>query len=816
MAENKSIFELRYKELFHIISHGIVYHDKTGAILDANPAAEKILGLTLRQMQGLDSMDPRWKVIDANGNLYPGEKHPVSITLSTGKSVSNVIMGVFNPEENSIRWINVKAKSVKEDDEEELKGGLVTFEDITGSKEKMENLEENEQKLAAILNTIVDGVISIDDRGLIKAFNPAAAKIFNYIPEEVIGENIRILMPEPYKESHDRYISNYLSTGVARIIGIGREVIGIRKNGEKFPLYLSVGEVKLGEKRMFAGVVRDISHQKNTEINLKKSIETLSENEKRLRAILETAAEGIITISAQGIIQSFNPSACKIFGYLEQEVIGRNINILMPEPFKSAHDDYIQNYLLTGIARIVGTGREVIGRKKDGSTFPLYLSVGQLKIKDRIVFTGIIRDITQEKHFQSELQKSRETLELALKGAELGMWDWDIKNNKAIYDERWSGMLGYHSDAIESRIETWKDLIHPDDKDFVLKFLEEHLQGKTIMYETEHRLMTSRGTWKWVLGRGTVTERNQEGKPIRMTGTQLDIDGRKRAQEERDRIFRLSSDMMGVANFEGYFKRINPAFHKVLGYENSVILQKPFIEFVYKDDRQNTIDIITSLENDNAIKDFENRFICSDGSIKWISWAAISQKDDDSIYFVARDVTEKKKLEETLKQNSITDALTGLPNRRAFDERLKTELARARRHSSPLTILLIDVDHFKLYNDFYGHQAGDKCLKEIAKLLDSSVKRPGELPARYGGEEFSIILPMVNLNDAKKLSEMILNNLSLQKIPHEKSLTSNYVSLSIGIATYDPERDKKECDILERADKFLYRAKETGRNKYCF
>jgi len=123
----------------------------------------------------------------------------------------------------------------------------------------------------------------------------------------------------------------------------------------------------------------------------------LHDTEERMRAILQTAVEGIITIDEAGIIESVNPAAERIFGYEAQEVMGRNVSILMPAPYREQHDGYLANYVRTGHAKIIGIGREVVGKRKDGSTFPMDLAVSEVRLADRRLFTGFVRDITDRK-----------------------------------------------------------------------------------------------------------------------------------------------------------------------------------------------------------------------------------------------------------------------------------------------------------------------------------------------------------------------------------------------------------------------------------
>lgn len=158
-----------------------------------------------------------------------------------------------------------KAKPLKEKKTRRLLNVKTGRKKISARVQNDVALREAEQKFRAVFDTAVDGIIMIDERGKIEMFNPAAAKIFGYEPEEVTGKNVKLLMPEPYKKDHDAYIRNYLSTGVKKIIGIGREVTGRRKDGTVFPVDLAVSEVRLGARRMFTGIVRDITERKRLE-----------------------------------------------------------------------------------------------------------------------------------------------------------------------------------------------------------------------------------------------------------------------------------------------------------------------------------------------------------------------------------------------------------------------------------------------------------------------------------------------------------------------------------------------------------------------
>lgn len=177
-----------------------------------------------------------------------------------------------------------------------------------------------------------------------------------------------------------------------------------------------------------------------------------------------------------------------------------------------------------------------------------------------------------------------------------------------------------------------------------------------------------------------------------------------------------------------------------------------------------------------------------------------------------------RKLEESntiLQRLSTMDGLTGLANRRHFDETLQSEWRIGMRDQTVLSVIMIDIDYFKKYNDGYGHQGGDDCLKGVAKILGETVHRAGDFVARYGGEEFVVILRHTDAQGAAVLAEKMRANVEAQRIPHAYSAVADHVSISLGIAAMVPDNSASPADLLARADEALYKAKEAGRNRYA-
>jgi PAS domain S-box-containing protein len=281
-----------------------------------------------------------------------------------------------------------------------------------------DTFRDSNARLQSIIDSAVDAIVVIDTSGRIEAFNRGAERLFGYPASEVIGRNVNMLMPSPYHEEHDGYLARYLETGAAKIIGIGREVTGRRRDGTTFPLHLSVGEMQIGGERKFTGVLHDLSDRVALE-------ERLRASEARWRSIVESAVDGIVVIDAHGRIEAFNPAAERLFGYAEAEVLGRNVKFLMPSPYHEEHDIYLARYLATGVAKIIGTGREVTGLRKDGTTFPLHLSVGEMKTGGERKFTGIVHDLAARVRMEERL---REQTSLARLGEMAAVIAHEVKN----------------------------------------------------------------------------------------------------------------------------------------------------------------------------------------------------------------------------------------------------------------------------------------------------------------------------------------------------------------------------------------------------
>lgn len=252
---------------------------------------------------------------------------------------------------------------------------------------------DNYSQLKAIIDHLLDGILTLDTNCHITSVNPATLSIFKYELDDIIGLPFYKLLSQPFQDFNIREYT-----------GKTQQLEGLRKDGTTFPFVLSKSTIDLNGNVFYTCTIHDTSDMKQMQ-------EALQISENRIDAIIRSAVDGIITISERGIIEMVNPSASKLFGYLPEELMGKSVNMLMPEPDKSSHDRYMQNYMQTGIGRIIGIGREVTGLRKDGTTFPFHLSISEVHLLHRRVFTGFIHDITEQKLSEERLRRYANELE---------------------------------------------------------------------------------------------------------------------------------------------------------------------------------------------------------------------------------------------------------------------------------------------------------------------------------------------------------------------------------------------------------------------
>lgn len=303
-----------------------------------------------------------------------------------------------------------------------------------------------------------------------------------------------------------------------------------------------------------------------------------------------------------------------------------------------------------------------------------------------------------------------------------------------------------------------------------------------------------------------------------------------RIGQRAERRYRLlaenSSDTIVCMGLDGIRRYVSPAFTRLTGWSVEESLGERCDNIIHPDDRQILAGVQSRLLSGADQVTSCLRYIRKDGSVVWVEGRARLLRDitgDTQIISNVRDITDRRAAEDQvavlnqeLARQANTDGLTGLANRRRFDEVLDLEWRRGAREETPLSLLMIDVDRFKLYNDRHGHQGGDACLRAVAATMAQVARRPADLTARYGGEEFAILLPGVDAQGAAALAGRVLAAVRATGIAHEENTPAGVVTVSIGVATAIPSMAMEApglAALVAGADAALYKAKRSGRNR---
>ena len=266
---------------------------------------------------------------------------------------------------------------------------------VTVSKMRMA-LRESEAKFRSVMESAIDAIISGDAEGRIRSWNSAATALFGFTEAEVIGKPIDLIIPDRYRELHQKGIHRVSSGGPSHVIGKTVELAAIRNDGSEFPVELSLATWFLDDKRYYTGIIRDISERKQAE--------------QKFRSVTESAIDAIISADYVGHIISWNKAATNILGYTEEEAVGQRLELIIPERYHDAHRNGMARFAETGDARAIGKTVELAARMKSGEEVPIELSLSTWTVRDERYYTGIIRDIGERKEAEETLRRSEQTL----------------------------------------------------------------------------------------------------------------------------------------------------------------------------------------------------------------------------------------------------------------------------------------------------------------------------------------------------------------------------------------------------------------------
>ncbi|MDR3468519.1 MAG: PAS domain S-box protein [Xanthobacteraceae bacterium] len=545
----------------------------------------------------------------------------------------------------------------------------------------------------------------------------------------------------------------------------------------------------------------------------------------RLRAELERrvamAPAMMHSVDERGHLVFVSDAWLETLGYARNEVLGRHLSdFLTAQSREHAMRDVLPELLHSG--RCANVHYRMV--KRDGGVIDVLLSA---VLDDNPLGRGrgslaVITDVTALKQTRRALAESEARYRFLAENTTDVIMLLDRTGRRHFVSQACRGLAGYEPEemlAIRSA-----DMIHPEDVERVLAILHNETAQVTVTY----RMQRKDGSYIWV---------EASFKPVEIDDRSdlclliiRNIEERMAAQrrlEDSEARYRLladnSSDMVFQLDRDLVRRYVSPACREILGLEPEQLIGKKPITMVHPDDAARLALVFQTLMSGAAERQsIVNRMRHRDGRWIWLEAQFRVLKDPETgapsgVLGSVRDISARKAVEDELaeanrrlKALAGQDGLTGLANRRIFDETLAKEHLRARREHTTLALIMIDVDRFKSFNDIYGHPAGDDCLRRVSRAIADAISRPGDLAARYGGEEFAVLLPNTDEAGAERIAERILLAILGLGIPHEAN-ANGVVTVSAGVAALACAEAPPES-LVDSADHALYRAKDFGRN----
>jgi diguanylate cyclase (GGDEF)-like protein/PAS domain S-box-containing protein len=523
----------------------------------------------------------------------------------------------------------------------------------------------------------------------------------------------------------------------------------------------------------------------------------------------------------------------------------RRIHGVSPD-YRPTFDEAIRFYLpedrpailaVIEAAKADGAGWDVEATivRVDGARVPVRV-IGRAEFADGVAarLTGALKDITSRVVERMALQSARDRLSLAADGGGIGIWDWDIPNNRLAWDAWMHRLYGMDPQGGEVSYEAWRQRLHPEDVAAAEQGLREAMSG-TGPFHLEFRIVWDNGTVRHIKATGVVTRDESSGRAVRIVGTSSDITAQKESELELAKLAESMHSIIAsspfatiVTDLQGVITSVNPAAERMLWYRKEDLIHRetPLIllspqevakRAVQLSEESHSrvepgIEVLTANPRRGLVEEAEWELIRRDGSRveTQLTVSALTDASGGSggYILIAYDITERKRAQEFIVHMANHDALTGLPTRSLFRDRLDVALAHALRYERKVAVLMVDLDHFKRVNDLMGHHVGDELLAEVANRLKQCV-RASDTVARMGGDEFTILLDELGcVEDAEMVAEKIMRELA-----EPVSIGSHRLSptASIGISVY-PDNSQTAETLLINADAAMYEAKAEGRN----
>jgi diguanylate cyclase (GGDEF)-like protein/PAS domain S-box-containing protein len=433
---------------------------------------------------------------------------------------------------------------------------------------------------------------------------------------------------------------------------------------------------------------------------------------------------------------------------------------------------------------------------------------------------------------EQESRENSQRLDMALRGGDLGLWDLDVVTGLRTVNARAREMVGDGPADPVDNVSEWGRRMHPQDLPKSKALRRVHEQGDSDMLILDYRVRHRAGHWVWLHSRGRVTQRDQDGRPLRIVGTYLDITERKAAEAQMAHDAELLSRMSRVSGTGGWDFDLatgrstwTAEMFRIRGLDPSVEPDQQLVMSSYLPESRERLAAARAVTLAQGTPwDMDLQLTTATGEVIWVrsqGEAVVRNGQIVGLTGTLRNINASKQAQldleianQKLEHLALSDGLTGIANRRLFDQTLQSEWLRCARAGRPLAMLLIDIDHFKLFNDHYGHAGGDQCLQQVARLLTGCAQRTGDIVCRFGGEEFAILLPDADLASASSVAQSCLDAISNAHIEHAGSPLGPTLSLSVGVASAMADRARFAQVLVERADEALYRAKHLGRARF--
>jgi PAS domain S-box-containing protein len=432
-----------------------------------------------------------------------------------------------------------------------VRGFFVLVTDISAIKRAERALRESEERFRRTFDEAPIGMALVALDGHFVRVNSAFCEMVGYAADVLTGLTFQAIT---HPDDLDADLSLARSLAQGEIPRYQLEKRYIRKDGATIDVMLSGSVLRGpdGRPTYFIAQVEDITQRKRLAEELRLAAATSS-------GILSISADAIISIDeTTSRITMFNEGAERIFGYSRAQAIGAALDMLIPERLRARHRRHVDAFVAgTQAARQMGDrGAVIVGLRKNGDEFPAEAAISKLEVGGKKVLTVALRDITEQKLAEDAIRQAEERVQLAVDGADLASWDWNIATGEVIFNQRWAEMRGFRPEEIRPHVDSWISDIHPEDRPRVDKALTDCFEGRCPAYEADYRVRTKSGQWIWIQDWGKVFARDEAGKPVRMVGIELDITERKRSQDEQAFLAEAGTILASSLEFEDTVSRI--------------------------------------------------------------------------------------------------------------------------------------------------------------------------------------------------------------------------------------------------------------------